>query len=335
MANEVSDNRWTEKSWLDQAYAWIEDRLAERNIRVAGAITQPHVRPWATALRIPTDAGPLWFKATVPVLGHESALTQALSGWSSGRTPNVLAADHSRNWLLMSDGGRQLRSLLRTPESAPGLAGVAAQYAVLQRDLSERLAPLLALQVPDCRLARLPALYEALLGDSDAMMVGREDGVTSDQLARLRELVPFVASICDELGAVGIPETLQHDDLHSNNVLVNDGRLIFFDWGDSCVSHPFLSLVIILRSAARDLQAAEDSPAVLQVQNAFVDAWDIGLTAADRDRACLLADALGRISRALNWSRLHPGLDVAAQAEYAPMVAAWLQEFLDAPLMKA
>ena len=32
------------------------------------------MRPWATAIRIPTSGGTVWFKATIPVLAHEAFL---------------------------------------------------------------------------------------------------------------------------------------------------------------------------------------------------------------------------------------------------------------------
>ena len=48
--------RWLEPEWRDDADTWIRQR-----VRVTGAIEQPHVYPWATAMRVPTAAGDLWF----------------------------------------------------------------------------------------------------------------------------------------------------------------------------------------------------------------------------------------------------------------------------------
>ncbi len=58
----------------------------------------------------------------------------------------------------------------------------------------------------------------------------------------MQELAPRFAQICDELAAFGIPETLNHGDFHDGNVLVKNGRITLFDWGDGCVAHPFVSL---------------------------------------------------------------------------------------------
>jgi aminoglycoside phosphotransferase (APT) family kinase protein len=43
------------------------------------------------------------------------------------------------------------------------------------------------------------------------------------------------------------PETVQHDDLHRANVYTEGGKLRVLDWGDSSISHPFVSLVVTFR----------------------------------------------------------------------------------------
>src|SRR5436309_3521221 len=83
------------------------------------------------------------------------------------------------------------------------------------------------------RLAVLPSQLERLLDDPEALLLGRPEGVTPAERDRLRALIPEFARACSELAAYGIPETLQHDDLHDGNVFVRDGAYVFFDWGDS------------------------------------------------------------------------------------------------------
>ena len=46
----------------------LDGRLAERGLAADGPKEQVHVRPWATAIRIPTTDGAVWFKASVPAL---------------------------------------------------------------------------------------------------------------------------------------------------------------------------------------------------------------------------------------------------------------------------
>ena len=324
---------WSRAVWLAEVHSWIAHQLHRMGAAQSGEITQPHVRPWATALRVPTNRGCVWFKATMAGLVHESAITQALSQWIPGRTPDVLAADTDRNWLLMADGGERMRALCQ----AAGDTGLARtlhrDYAALQQALVRRVPQMLALRTPDCRLAGFPALYLDLLCRTDMLGIGEEEGLTREELARLHALAPRVEAICAELAEFGIPETLQHDDLHWNNVLVRDGRLTIFDWGDSSVSHPFLSLVVLLRGAARDLDVAVESAPIQDLRAVYLKEWNLRLSPAEMDRACLLADALGRISRALTWRRVVEGIREPHRSEYIASVPGWLQEFLESPAL--
>lgn len=45
---------WLHERWRVEVHSWIRDTLADRGAAVTGEITQPHVRPWSTALRVPT-----------------------------------------------------------------------------------------------------------------------------------------------------------------------------------------------------------------------------------------------------------------------------------------
>ena len=65
---------WVDPAWRVEADSWAEARLEELGLERTGAIEQPHVRPWSTVLRIPTDAGDVWFKANMPGLEHEARL---------------------------------------------------------------------------------------------------------------------------------------------------------------------------------------------------------------------------------------------------------------------
>ncbi len=60
---------WQDPAWLAAAHAWIEDELERLGIRHSGDIEQPHVYPWSTVLRVPTDDGVVWFKANADAFG--------------------------------------------------------------------------------------------------------------------------------------------------------------------------------------------------------------------------------------------------------------------------
>ena len=85
-------------------------------------------------------------------------------------------------------------------------------------------------------------------------------------------LVPTIAEFCARLASTGVPQTIQHDDLHDGQVFVRDGRYLFFDWGDSCVSHPFFSMSVTLEGQlAWGLDDVEGSEDIAPYRDAYVE----------------------------------------------------------------
>jgi aminoglycoside phosphotransferase (APT) family kinase protein len=184
-------------------------------------------------------------------------LTVALASRWPDRVVEVV--EHGDEWFLARDAGRQL---LDDTEPWPEVMRL---YAELQQGEAAHADEHVAAGVPDLRLARLPERYAELMERDE----------------RLRAFQPRFAELCVELASRGIPETIQHDDLHQWNVYVRDGRPRILDWGDSSVGHPYFSLVATLRHV-------HDKG----VTRAFLDAWG-----GDEDTLSL-ALRVGRIAHA-------------------------------------
>ncbi len=225
--------RWEDPAFLAEAHGWIEAELARLGLSRTGELEQPHVYPWSTVLRVPTDAGAVWFKANADALRHEAALVSLLSARRPDAVPPLLAADLGRGWMLMADAGESLRTVVPRERDLSAWLEVLPLYASVQLDLAGDVDELLALGAPDLRLATLPERYERLVTELDVE-------------ERFRGAVPRVAELAEELAAYGLPETIQHDDLHDGQVFVRDGRYLLMDWGDACVSHPFFTLSVTL-----------------------------------------------------------------------------------------
>ena len=85
-------------------------------MEVVGEIEQPHIRPWSTVLRVPTDPEVLWFKAVGDVDAFEVPLTAMLARVRPAGVPELVALDVDRRWMLMHDGGTRLRELMATSD---------------------------------------------------------------------------------------------------------------------------------------------------------------------------------------------------------------------------
>ncbi len=252
---------WTDPAWLEGAHAWIR-RHAPGEVT---AIEQPHVRPWATAMRVETTGGVVWFKASTEAHRHEAALTALLARVAPQALPELLAWEPESGWMLTRDAGERLRELVERERSLRRWFDVLPIYARLQRDAAPLADELLAAGAPDRRLTVLPELFDRVLDRIDG---GEEH----------RHLVPLVADRCARLAAYGIPDTIQHDDLHDAQVFVRDGRYLITDWGDAVVTHPFLTMSVTLEGVIQwgvdDVEGSED---LAPYAAAYLKAWGEGL----------------------------------------------------------
>ena len=327
----MTDNSspWQQPGWLESAHAWIRAELAHQAISLSGEIEQPHIRPWSTVLRVPTDSGTLYFKASAPYFGHETGLTAFLARLRPELTPSLLAVDLTRHWLLMRDSGLPLRTFIKADNSIQRWQEVLPLYVDLQKSLMMRQEELLALGVLDRRLERLPELFERLIADESAMLLDQPEGLTSDEYRRLKICGPQFERMCARLASFGIPETIHHDDFHDGNIFVQDGRIIFTDWGESALTHPFFTLVVMLRGLENTLDLPPDAPEVLNLRDWYLSYWTDYAPLAELQSVVTLAQRIGYVNRALTWQMVISNLPAALKPEYANAVPAYLQEFIN------
>jgi hypothetical protein len=257
------------------------------HVEPVGAIEIAHERPWATVLRVPLADGFAWFKACGPVQAFEPRLSAELFARWPDRVAEVLGHNEERAWLLLADAGTPIGSLDNPPEL---WLAVLPSYAELQLGEAAHTDEHLAHGVPDLRTAVLPARYEDLLQHD--LPLEREE------LGRLRGFAPRFAELCEELAGDGIPETIQHDDLHMANVYTKEERLRVLDWGDSSISHPFASLVETFRFLESVNELPLDDPWFTRLRDAYLEPW--GPDLAD---TFALAMRVGTFAHTFAWIR--------------------------------
>jgi hypothetical protein len=319
---------WTDREWLAGVEAWVGQVLGREGIEVVGGFEQPHVREWGTVLRVPTSVGDVYFKAALKELLNEAAVTQALSAWHPELQPRFIAADVERNWMLVGDGGLRLRDAFGDGLGIETWSAVLASYAAFQIDLSARVDELLALGIPDRRLEKIPELFEALLADKDWMMIGEENGLTAEEYDRLVAGRPLIEELCRELAAFEIPDSLNQGDLHDGNIFLKDGRHLFFDWGDSSITHPFFTLRAVFVSMEYTFEYEENDPRFDHFARDYVKPWQSYSDQASLWKAYLLASRLWSIPSVLQWKHVMSHLpELRARMNYA--VPSLLQEVLE------
>jgi hypothetical protein len=178
----------------------------------------------------------------------------------------VIARDEDRAWMLLADAGDAIGELGNPPEA---WLGALPLYAELQRGEAAHANDHLAHGVPDLRVAALPARLDEL--------VRRELPLEDDEVDRLRSFGRRFDAWCEELAGCGVPETIQHDDLHLWNLFARGERLRILDWGDASISHPFASLIVTFSFLEEVNGFPPGDPWYARLRDAYLEPWGTGL----------------------------------------------------------
>lgn len=236
-------------------------------------------------------------------------------------TVPLLAVDIPRGWMLSADAGPTLRTQLHAAADLQRFHPLLRRYADLQKALATRVPDMLSLGVPDRRLQRLPLLYDDLLQDESALRLGLDPGLSREQHRRLVDLRPRFADACVALGAAHLRETLTHEEVHSGNVLT--------DWSDASIAHPFLTMLVTLRSAAYWLQVPESHPEVQRLREVYLEAWVEFASPAALQTAFDLAYRVAMVNRSLSYRSILGPLPDAYRVEN-DATHGWLLDYLEA-----
>ena len=319
---------WHQPDWQSEAQTWIRSMLDENNLQLTGEINQPHIRPWSTVMTVPTGDGLLYFKASTSVFAHETALTDYLARFRPEIFPDLLAVDLKRHWMLMRDAGTPLRQFIRAEKSVTRWKDVLPLYVDLQKEMTERTTHLLTLGVMDRRLAKLPEMFENLIADEPAMLLDREESLTSEEYSRLKKSVPDFVRMCEKLASYKIPQTIHHDDFHDANIFVRDGKIIFTDWGESAVTHPFFTLVVMMRGIDNSM-GVDFSPESEQVRDMYLGYWTSYASMQELRSIVKLAQSIGYVNRALTGKLTLDNMPEELKPQYAIAVPSYLKDFIN------
>ena len=329
MTPERSNAPWMEPGWIESVRAWLDETACRLGFRIDGPIEQPHVRLWSTVLRVPTTHGTLFFKACAPVLAHEVAVTQAMTTWRGDCLPTILASEPERGWMLMADGGKTVREFTKADGDIRHWLRMVPEYARLQIDVAPHIETLVSLGLPDRRLAVLPERVADLLTQRDMLRLGQDDGITQPELERLEAMNTEIVAMCERLAAYGIPESIHHGDFHDANAFLQGDRYLFFDWGDSSASHPFVSLRTSFVCIEYILDLEEDAAEFDVLRDTYLKAWGACGAHEDLVAAFDLANCLSSLVSALSWNRTVSSLPKSQRGDAVGAVPALLREFLE------
>jgi hypothetical protein len=101
---------------------------------------------------------------------------------------------------------------------------------------------------------------------------------------------------------------------------------VFFDWGDTCVTHPLCSLMMALRWPR--LVLGWDDAVLARVRRAYLSVWTAYAPLEHVEEAYGMAHRLALLCRALTWHAGVAHVEPSARWEYADSTPFWLGVFL-------
>jgi hypothetical protein len=322
-ARDVSlSSRWTTDEFREELRDWCEGHV--------GAVTtmeQHKLRGWATVWRVTTADGSWFAKQNCPGQLFEQPLMALLARLVPERVVPVRA--ESEGFLLTPDQGPVFHET--AGDDLANWVRLARDAALLQRELVPRLDEVIAVGATPLAPHEAHAYVAARVEQYAGLPDDDPRRLAADVADRLRARLPAVRRWAEQVAELGLPLTLNHNDLHENNVFDVDGRLLFFDFGDALVTDPLAILLVPLNILGEKLRAGPGDPRLWRVVDAALEVWSDLVPSAQLRAALPAALQLGRLGRVESWVRCQPSLSDEQLAEWGPVAAAWLGTLLAEP----
>jgi aminoglycoside phosphotransferase (APT) family kinase protein len=223
-----------------------------------------------------------------------------------------LSLERERYWMLLADFGAPLeeKASLADKES------LFRTFGQIQIAAAAQVDELLAMGCLDRRLDRLAAQIEPLLNDPEATAE-----LDENEIKQLQALIPQLKARCDQLAGYKVPQTLVHGDLHTGNVTLYQGKLLFFDWTDACVAHPFFDVMLTI-NWENDLELQT------RLRDQYLALWTTYEPMAHLFELWALAQPLFALHHAICYHQIVAGLEVTAKHELIAWPSYWLRKVL-------
>jgi hypothetical protein len=317
-----SIERWQGEEFASELSDWVAGEVGP--VRV---LEHVKLRVWASVWAVETDDRRFFAKQNCELQAFEAELVATLAGLVPDRVVPVEAVDPERGLLLTPDQGQVLGEG-SAPDDLDVWERVLVAGAELQRDLVPHVDRLREVGLTTLAPEDSVGYVEARIDDLSSLPDADPRALTGEETASLASALPSVGAWADEVGALGLPVTLNHNDLHENNVFAVGETLRFFDYADSLLSEPLGVLLIPLNMLSNRLEAGPDDPRLWRLADAALEVWSDRVPLAQLRAALPAALQLARLGRAESWARCCASMSDEELAEWGNTVPRWLSTLL-------
>ena len=286
-------------------------------------------RSWSTVWRAETASGTYFAKQNTPLQAFEARLLSLLGVLAPAYVVPVTAADPDRDLLLTPDQGTVLGDTLADAaedDLLPMIRRMLGEAAHLQREVANQAEQLVAAGLERLAPADVLPYVQQRLDEFASLPADDPRSFEPGRAELLEAALPSIAAAVDQVGALGLPLTLHHNDLHTFNVFEVDGRMRFFDFGDALLSEPLGTLMVPLGGIAQHLEIPADDPRIRGLADAALEVWSDVAPLSELRAALPSALRLARLSRCESWIRCFAGMNDAELAEWGDAAAYWLAD---------
>jgi hypothetical protein len=230
--------------WIDEAVDWIGSETGSSYRRPRARIEQFNASPDYCLLKVSGEGQPpVWLKAAPMSLASEYAVTLRLTERFPRYLPKVIGSREDWSAWLSADGGWPMSKDIAESRF---LSNVGRRLAELQLASIDEVPELLTAGCTDQRIMALSPDIRRLLPYLEESMTAPIPGeLRLVKRSRLDEIANFVEEMCLRLDALGVPDTLLHNDISPDNILCGGDGAVFLDWAEAGVGIPFVSLELL------------------------------------------------------------------------------------------
>jgi hypothetical protein len=303
-----ASERWNGPAFREELRRWVSGVVGEPT-----SLEPVKVRAWATVWRAETDSGVFYAKQNCVSQSYEAALVVALNDLAARHVVPLAGVDLGRGLFLTPDQGKPLGD-----GTVDDWCRVVAAGAQLQLEVSRYAARLVDAGLTVLAPADCPGYVERRLGE---LTLPHPMPAT----------LPDVERWAEQVGGLGLPLTLCHNDLHGRNVFDRDGELRFFDFADALVTEPLAALLVPLNVLMHQLGCAPDDPRLRRVADAALEVWTDFAPATELRAVLPGALQLARLARVESWLRCTAPMTDAEREEWGGLAEAWMSTLGEHP----
>lgn len=314
------------KSRAEKCLAWAQGYLSIHGYEIQDKPQTIRIVPRSTVTCLPTTKGRIYLKSMANAFFIDPTLLRFLSNHASTPVTQMIAENESLSCFLIEDAGKPLRNILKLNFKPESLCQALKTCEDIQISSICHVNELIMASINDWRLEKLPSLYQAFILKEDLL---KAHGMTLFEIECLHQSTIKIRNLCEQLSEYKIPETLEHDDFHDNNILIKGGSDIISDWGDANISHSFFSCVSALNSARRHHHLQETDKQYQSILEAYLIQWQSYGIRDDLLEAFNLVKIIRHFVFALGVSRIKTCPVMESFPEYKGHIANSLRNFIN------